>query len=323
MSTRSIRATRRMSLAILAAAALALALSGPVPAYAAAGAPDAVLEIGDVGGAALGESVTVPVTITTNGYEPATVVFFLLFDPAKLAFQHAALGPAVQDPGAGLTADDSVPGQVGFALFVFPQTDEPPIVDGLLLTAVFEVLSVPGEPPSFAGARLTVASEEAEYIPAVITGNCGAPEPPSGLSASSNRTDGILVSWSAAQTAASYRVYRNTGPEVDGAKPVSEWIAKTAFLDATALPSTPGQGCAGPQALTYWYWVSAKDAEGCASALGGPVQGTRLEAATKSATARFAAAGPLSSHKRGKTTLALTAAVVAAVLGSRRAHPQR
>ncbi|MGI6497167.1 MAG: hypothetical protein ACOX5G_14045 [Kiritimatiellia bacterium] len=68
---------------------------------------------------------------------------------------------------------------------------------------------------------------------------------PTGLEATSDRSDGVLLSWSTVPNAGRYRVFR--ADAADGnPQDISGWITGTSYLDSTALTEVP-----------QWYWVQA------------------------------------------------------------------
>ncbi len=88
-----------------------------------------------------------------------------------------------------------------------------------------------------------------------------APAAPTGLAASSGRTDGIQLSWNAAESATSYEIYRAASNNSAAAVKVAT-VSATSWIDATVASGT-----------TYWYWVKAVSAGG-ASAFSPPASGS-------------------------------------------------
>ncbi len=71
------------------------------------------------------------------------------------------------------------------------------------------------------------------------------PDPPTGLTATQDRTDGIVVSWNASTGATSYEIYRSTS-SWDGSSTKIGTSTTTSYTDTTAV---------GDQ--TYYYWVKS------------------------------------------------------------------
>jgi len=71
------------------------------------------------------------------------------------------------------------------------------------------------------------------------------PAAPTGISASSDRTDGVFVSWSAVPNAGCYMVFRADSSD-GNPQPVSGWVTGTSHLDTTAI-----------EEVTHYYWVKA------------------------------------------------------------------
>nr|MBA3314559.1 FG-GAP repeat protein [Planctomycetaceae bacterium] len=85
-----------------------------------------------------------------------------------------------------------------------------------------------------------------------------APAGPTNVVASDNRTDYVLVTWTAATGADTYDVYRSTSATFNAASmPLATGVAGTSYADTTA---TPG--------VTYHYWVRAVNMFGESSAIG-------------------------------------------------------
>lgn len=120
---------------------------------------------------------------------------------------------------------------------------------------------------------------------------CVPPAAPGGITATQNRNDSVVVSWSAvAGENIEYRVYRSTTNSAASAAPIGEgWQTEATFSDITALlPQTePGEGCNAPDVTTevhYFYWVKARSEEGCESPLSAtPAEGFRTGSGARSA----------------------------------------
>src|SRR5690606_2815720 len=96
--------------------------------------------------------------------------------------------------------------------------------------------------------------------------NAAPPNPPTGVSASSNLSDKITVTWSAASGATGYDVYRNTTNNSGSATKLNgSVVAALTYNDATAVAGT-----------TYSYWIKAKNSTGD-SAFSASASGVRLQ----------------------------------------------
>ena len=71
------------------------------------------------------------------------------------------------------------------------------------------------------------------------------PDPPTGLTATQDRTDGIVVSWTASAGATSYEIYRSTSSSTGSATKIGT-STTTSYTDTTALGGR-----------TYYYWIKA------------------------------------------------------------------
>jgi len=106
----------------------------------------------------------------------------------------------------------------------------------------------------------------------VINVGCSPASSVNGVGATTDRSDGVLISWNGIpETGAQYRVYRNTVNNAATAKPIgTTWQTATTYLDISAAVPTvndPG-GCFNPADVTpatYFYWVLARSASGCVS----------------------------------------------------------
>ena len=86
---------------------------------------------------------------------------------------------------------------------------------------------------------------------------------PSPVTASRNRSDGVLVSWRAVPVAVKYDVYRNVATQASGSAKIGT-TATTSFLDTTAAPLQ-----------TYHYFVKAIDGSGMASGFSSQAAGVK------------------------------------------------
>ncbi|MCF6285831.1 MAG: hypothetical protein L3K26_11625, partial [Candidatus Hydrogenedentes bacterium] len=104
----------------------------------------------------------------------------------------------------------------------------------------------------------------------VVSIGCNPPEVPANITATQNRSNDVLVGWSAvATTGAEYRVYRNTTDNSASAVALGTvWQSSTTFTDITAqVPEViAGDGCTVPDQVSevhYFYWVKARTVDGC------------------------------------------------------------
>lgn len=122
---------------------------------------------------------------------------------------------------------------------------------------------------------------------AVIIG-CIPVAAPTGVSATQDRSDGVLVSWSGvAGENVEYRVYRATVNNATAAVPIGAgWQSATSFLDITArVPEVTMGECLMPAEVSevhYFYWVRARGMEGCEGDLSAQsAEGYRVQANAK------------------------------------------
>ncbi len=93
------------------------------------------------------------------------------------------------------------------------------------------------------------------------------PNPPTGLTATQDRTDGIVVSWTASTGATSYEIYRQTYSSSSSSVKIGT-STTTSYTDTTAV---------GDQ--TYYYWVKAVASAGT-SGFGSYALGKRIRTLT-------------------------------------------
>ena len=93
------------------------------------------------------------------------------------------------------------------------------------------------------------------------------PNPPMGLTATQDRTDGIVVSWTVSTGATSYEIYRQTYSSSSSSVKIGT-STTTSYTDTTAV---------GDQ--TYYYWVKAVG-NGGTSGFGSYAQGKRIRTLT-------------------------------------------
>ena len=158
---------------------------------------------------------------------------------------------------------------------------------------------------------------------AVIVG-CIPANPPAGLTATQDRSDGVRVSWSpVAGDNIEYRVYRSTTNSATTATPIGEqWQTETSFTDITALVPdvVPGE-CFMPEQVNevhYFYWVRARSEVGCESELSTQsAEGFRVQAAAKSAAVFLSGSG---EGGRMVVYVVLAAALLLAGRGTQRSR---
>ncbi len=93
------------------------------------------------------------------------------------------------------------------------------------------------------------SSSDSGYAASVVT----IPSPPTGVSASDGTyTDKVRISWTAADGATYYKIFRNTSATHAGETELSSSYPASPYDDATATPE-----------VTYTYWVKACNSEGC------------------------------------------------------------
>lgn len=188
-------------------------------------------------------------------------------------------------------------GALGIAVFGLNSTS---IQDGLLLTVALKLLpgvddalrldlegvdrSDPIEPvligggtASFSSASFVSGNQEVNldvrFTDGFVFTACGpASSTPQNVSASTTRTDGVLVTWDAVAGASTeYRVYSALSDNPAQALPLGDaWGTGNSFLDTTArFPATLlPRGCMRGDleaANRQYYWVKARNAQDCES----------------------------------------------------------
>lgn len=133
---------------------------------------------------------------------------------------------------------------------------------------------------------------------------------PTGVTASTNDDEAVVVSWNAG-SALEFRVFRSNTNSFAAAVPLGDgWTTARSFSDFSARPgvAAPG-GCfgGGGNAASQFYWVIARDATECESAPAGPVSGAR-------------AADKLATSAAGTGTLGLGLCAALAAAGLRRRY---
>jgi hypothetical protein len=119
-----------------------------------------------------------------------------------------------------------------------------------------------------------------------------------GLAASDSEADFAAITWTSGGGTSEYRVFRSNDSIFANAVPLGNgWQVALSFSDFSAAPSTGGgssRGCFGSRGgsggTPQYYWVIARDADGCESTPAGPVQGSRAPA-EKEETASAAVMG--------------------------------
>ena len=251
----------------------------------------------------VGEQVDVAMTLTTNGTQPATILFSLVFDAVKLAFVETKVGPAALAAGKHVSTFESGPGDLRF---IVTGVNENAMGNGVLFWAVFEILpEAARETLGLDGMDQSAADPVGTPIDIIVVdgsvqANCDGPAAPTGVTATQDQTDGVRISWGAVTGAAEYRVYRALADDVEVAGPVNDWAPVLTLLDATAVVGTAGGGgCTGPLAFTpinYHYWVRARNSADCPGDFSESAMGYRGAAKAldlKSATIQSVAPGPV------------------------------
>jgi len=105
---------------------------------------------------------------------------------------------------------------------------------------------------------------------------------PANVRASKGDPDSVTVEWGLTEPGASYRVYRADSADLSAALPLGdEWTTgQDSFTDFSAIAAvqTQTRGCFPmtiDEETAHFYWVLARDADGCESAYAGPVEGFR------------------------------------------------
>lgn len=257
-------------------AAVVLMLFWGSAAYAQGGA---VLTIGSDSGV-IGDEVTIPITLTTNGTEPAALYFRVLFDSASLQYKGASAGPAATEAFKDVAVNVLAPGTLRFLISMGLTAMD----DGVVAYVTFEIISTEnGETFTLVGEDSTASDPDGDLIaldivPGAIEVTCVGPDAPETVTASEGRADGVMVTWTAPVDATEYRVYRSTTNNPASAAGISVWTASLNFLDVTAaVPTVTGGGCA-PRVVTnrpYFYWVRARNIDGCPGPLSTSAEGYR------------------------------------------------
>lgn len=120
---------------------------------------------------------------------------------------------------------------------------------------------------------------------------------PTALTAGTDDPEAVNIGWNSS-SALEYRVYRAASNNFGAALPLGAgWQLSRTFSDFSAAATIKNEdtGCFGPQGDTpvnQFYWVIARDEDGCESTVAGPVQGARAaEEAKELAAAAFAPTG--------------------------------
>lgn len=328
-----------------------------------AGAPRSVsVTIGAAVGNA-GDEVEVPLTLETGGLAE-TMVLFVDYDPAlvrpaqqfyefvqtdqagdpirdedgNVVATRSAVRPESSVTDAGKLIQSTVHGE-GYISIAIVGIDTSTLAAGPLCTVAFEIrpgvseldsILLDGDDVSSSAAATSADSEipldiAVDFADGGIATGCDRPEAPEGVWATSNRNDGVKVTWIAiADEDAEYRVYRNTQLDIASAVPLGEaWQTEASFFDLTALTRevVPDPGCPRRPIVSNitYYWVRARNAEGCISEFSAaPATGGRVQAKSGGAPA---AAG-FGGGANGTTAmyLGLAAALFAARHRQRRSH---
>ena len=270
--------------ALVVAGAVAQTTAGAAewpPLYGAKAAPVAEVTIGS-GQGPLGETVDISLALATKGTEPSTISLGLLYDNMTFAYEGFTIGDAARAAGKRIDDRDHHP-ERGEVRFIVSGGDTP-MGDGGILTASFTVLAAEGQQILELGvSEPSMADTVGDPVLMIVLGNCGAPPPPSGVTASQGNADGVLIEWEKTTGATGYLVYRCTSDDPATAATVSGWLPSLlSYLDTdAAAPAAVGGGCAGPaltQVQYYHYWVRAlclQNEAFCASDLSTSAEGYR------------------------------------------------
>lgn len=256
------------------------------------------IEIG-AGAGNPGNAVELLIELTTGTTAPSAIVLFLEYDPEKLAPNEtyyefiqtdlegnpvsvsapARPESAAINAGKQVTHANPVPGRL--ILFILGLNANT-IQSGPLATVALDVVSggagetldVTGGAASSATAPDGTTRIPINFVDGSILVGCEPADIPTGVTATQGLPDRVDVSWNAVATPnAEYRVYRSTSDDPETATPLgTAWVAGTTFSDLSALPADAG-GIAGcclfgePIPVQYYYWVKARTATGCESAL--------------------------------------------------------
>ncbi len=317
------------SRALAAAAIVVLQMS--LTAFAQEQKQSLTLQIGSApAGTMVGDIVEVPVTIESGASLPSIVILFIEFDDTLLEYRSARLGESVPEDKILETFLDDGEGEslASLSLIAFG-FDQVVIGDGTLFVIEFEVLDggVSGVVPLVAAdSSATTPGPDITNIVVIahdggIDLSCTTLDTPGNLNASSNRSDGVFLSWNAVDGAAEYRVFRGPGNATspEEAAPITDWISATEFLDSSAPRAMTADafGCA-VEAVTVRYWVRARERELCESNYGGPASGERAAPAAKATPA-----STIPVENAALNFLALFAAPLFFLLKRRNAAPVR
>jgi len=140
-----------------AVAVLALtAASARADSDAVGKAGSITLDIGTASGG-LGDVVTVPVALTTNGETPATILFNVLYNPDVLTY--ASVAPGAAATAAQKQVDDDLGGGAGKVGLAIWGANLEVIGDGLLMTLSFEITGGQvGDQATLTGSNASAAS---------------------------------------------------------------------------------------------------------------------------------------------------------------------
>ena len=267
-------------LAVLWAFAVAAVCAQATAVAPLKAAPVAEVTIGS-GQGTFGETVDISLVLATKGTEPAALSLGLLYDNETFAYESFTIGDAAQAAGKRIDCQNhDERGEVKFVVY----GNDTPMEDGLILSASFTVLAGVGEQIlELEATEPSMADSVAGAVLMIVLGNCGAPPPPSAVTASQGNADGVLIEWEEAAGATGYLESRGTSDDPTAAAPVSGWLPSLlSYLDTdAAAPAAVGGGCAGPaltQVQRYQYWVRALRLQNdafCASDLSTSAEGYR------------------------------------------------
>ena len=260
-------------------------LMAGMPVYATTTAD---LVIGTVQGLSGGQ-VSVPVSVIGHGTAPGAVTIKISYDATYLTYVPPVVeGASTTAAGKQVLADLLSDGELSLAVFGLTTNSLP---DGVLFTLKFTISqSLPTARTAITGSEGSIASTLGASIPVntvngaieLICDNVGTPQ---AVTASNDRTDGVLVQWSAASAATAYRVYRSTLPNPATAVVIADWATGLEYLDESAVTTSTGTGCnaINGTATTYYYWVQPRKDASCLGEFAGPASGTAGTSKTSAA----------------------------------------
>ena len=247
-----------------------------VPVYATTTAD---LVIGTVKGLPGGQ-VSVPVSVIAHGTEPGAVTLTLSYNPTYLTYVPPVTeGASTTAAGKQVLATLVSNGELSLAVF---GVTADALQDGVLLSVKFTISqSMPNASTAITGSEGSIASTDGINIPVntvngaieLLCDNVGISQT---VTATQDRTDGVLVQWAPAAAATAYRVYRSTLQDPATAIVIADWTTGFEYLDESAVTTSTGTGCnaATGTPTTYYYWVQPRKDANCLGEFTGPAAGT-------------------------------------------------